>query len=237
LQTSEIAWSYNKIYCEHGLRAPFGHYIYTIRRLGVNAKRKALCLDISCGEGLALKAILQINNDALAVGLDISLEAVKKARENVSKAKLLVADGQALPFKSSYFDFVANLGSLEHYMDPDKGCKEIYRVLKPTGKTAVILPNKYSLVDILDVCKTGGSASGGFQIIERVFTRKEAQDFLESNGLRISKVYSSNLWPEFFVEGTFKIKSIKKFIWRWFLKIFAPLNLTREFIFICNKGD
>jgi len=237
LQTSEVAQSYNKIYSEHGLRAPYGHYIYTIRRLGIVNDEQAKCLDVSCGEGLALKAILQIHEGALVVGLDISLEAVKKAIENAPDAKLLVADGQALPFKDSYFDYVANLGSLEHYIDPDKGCQEIARVLKNTGKTAVILPNKRSFEDLIAIWRKGAPESNGFQIIERSFTRKEAQSFLQKNGLRVNKTYAVNLWPEFFVEGTLKVKSVKKFIWRWLLKIFTPLSLSRELIFICKKGD
>ncbi len=80
-------------------------------------------LDIACGEGI----IEQMSPET--VGLDFSMNALKKARLN--KVKYLIqAKAESLPFKDNSFDVAICAGSLEHFNDPQKAINEMVRVSK-----------------------------------------------------------------------------------------------------------
>jgi SAM-dependent methyltransferase len=49
-------------------------------------------------------------------------------------------DGQFLPFPDNLFDTIISIDVLEHVEDPVKFISEIYRVLKPSGKTILSTP-------------------------------------------------------------------------------------------------
>lgn len=229
----EIISDYNRIYSGPGIRTNSAYYKWLARLF--NPKPGARLLDVSCGEGLFLREVFKRVGRIKGFGLDISDVAVSLAKKNSPQALLMVADGQRIPFKDKQFDYVACLGSLEHYLDQGLGLREIGRVTKDDGRFCIVLPNSLSLDLFLHVLKTGGKPVDDFQIIERTATKEEWQDLLEKNGFEIIKVYSSNLWPELFQEGTFKLKSIIKYIKRKLIKTFCPLNLAREFVFICVK--
>lgn len=78
-------------------------------------------LDIACGEGLIEKLSPE------TVGLEFSLNALKKARKNGAKY-LVLADAQNLPFLDNSFDITISAGSLEHFPNPQKAVSEMVRV-------------------------------------------------------------------------------------------------------------
>ena len=85
-------------------------------------------LDIACGEGSFLQCL---QGKGLATyGTDISQKAVEIARGLNPESHILVADGEYLLWEDNCFDYVTCLGNLEHFPNPDKGLKEIARVLK-----------------------------------------------------------------------------------------------------------
>ncbi|MCM8774534.1 MAG: class I SAM-dependent methyltransferase [Candidatus Omnitrophica bacterium] len=233
MKTKDIIEDYDRIYSTSGLRANIAYYRWIVKLL--NPKQNSKVLDISCGEGLLLKEITKLNRGIKTFGLDISKVAVMISKRNSPDSKIVIADGQRVPFRDSYFDYVTCLGSLEHYLKPELGLKEMLRVSKEESKFVIVLPNSISIDLILEVLKTGNKPKEDFQIIERKATKKEWVDLLTKNGLNINAVYKSNPYPELFQEGTFKIKSLKKYFKRLLIKIFVPLNLAREFVFICTK--
>lgn len=231
MKTADISSEYDRIYSTHGLRANTAYYKWIVSLLKV---KKGNFLDIACGEGVLLKELKKSNPNVQTYGFDISAEACKLARKDNEDSFIFVGDGHRLPFKDYMFDCVACLGSLEHFLDPAAGVREIVRVLKLGGAACIVLPNSFSIDVILEVIFKGDDTSA-FQIIERRATKNKWVEFLEDNGLKVNRIYKSNLWPEFFQEGTYKIKSVAKFIKRLIVKYFCPLNLTREFVFICSK--
>ena len=50
--------------------------------------------------------------------------------------------GEVLPFKNEIFDFIVSHHSLEHMRDTDKTLREWLRVLKLSGKIAIVMPDK-----------------------------------------------------------------------------------------------
>jgi len=230
---SNIISDYNRIYSGPGIRTSSAYYKWLARIL--NPKANTKLLDVSCGEGLFLRETLRRVNPIKEFGLDISDIAISVAKLNSPNSVLMVADGQKIPFKDKQFDYVTCLGSLEHYLDPELGIREIARVAKDGAKFCVVLPNSLGIDLFFHVMKEGDKLVDEFQIIEKTATKKEWTALLDKNGLTVETVYGSNLWPELFQEGTFKIKSISKYFRRLLIKKFCPVNLAREFIFICRK--
>ncbi|MFA4934034.1 MAG: class I SAM-dependent methyltransferase [Candidatus Omnitrophota bacterium] len=234
LSSKEIISDYNRIYSGPGIRTNSAYYRWLARLL--NPKSGAKILDVSCGEGIFLREVLKRSKQIEEFGLDISDVAISVARKNCPQARLMTADGQKIPFKDKQFDYVTCLGSLEHYLDPGLGIREIVRVAKENAKFCIILPNSFSLDFFLHIRREGNKPVDDFQILEKTATRKEWVSLLGANGLLAERVYGSNLWPELFQEGTFKLKSIGKFFKRSLIKCVCPVNLAREFIFVCKKA-
>ncbi len=130
---------------------------------------------------------------------------------------------------------MASLGCLEHYVNPDKGVKEIQRVLKSDGTAIIMLPNTYQFGEIMKVL-FAGVGSEQWQILERHATKEQWKEFLEGNGLKVTKIFRYNKYPEFFQKGTFKVKSIRKFITVTLIRYLAPFNLAQQFVYICKKN-
>jgi len=78
-------------------------------------------VDIACGEGIIEKLSPE------TVGVEFSLNALKKAKANGAK-NLVLADAQALPFQDDTFDIALSSGNLEHFTDPQLAIKEMARV-------------------------------------------------------------------------------------------------------------
>ena len=233
LNTNNIIDDYNRIFESSGIRANSAYYRWLLKLL--NPKSGSSLLDVSCGEGIFLKEFAKHVRGAKTFGLDISDKALVKSGINACGSYLINADGQYIPFADGQFDYVSCLGSLEHYLNPQQGMQELLRVGKRQALFCIVLPNSVSIDFLQHVIKYGDKPVDDFQIIERTATRKEWEAMLLKNGFKIIKVYGSNLWPELLQEGTFKIKSIAKYFKRLAIKTFCPLNLAREFVFICVK--
>ena len=54
------------------------------------------------------------------------------------------ATGEQLPFRKCFFDIIYSNNALEHVSDPQKVLNEAYRVLKPSGKMVIIVPNYFT---------------------------------------------------------------------------------------------
>jgi len=233
LTIENIKDDYNRIYEGSGIRANSAYYRWLVSL--IKPKPGSRLLDVSCGEGIFLREFARRIKNAQVYGLDISDKALIRSKANILKGCLVNADGQFIPFLDEQFDCVSCLGSLEHYLDPEKGIRELFRVGKKDAIFCIVLPNSAGIDFLLQVIKSGAGPTGNFQIIERTATRKEWEDLLEKNGFKVMKVFGSNLWPELFQEGSIKIKSLGKYFKRKLIKIFCPVNLAREFIFICRK--
>jgi SAM-dependent methyltransferase len=89
-------------------------------------------LDVACGTGYGT-SMLQ------AVGVDLSLEALRYARRH--PAAYVAADAARLPF-GRVFDAVVSFETIEHVPDPGRFVADCARVLKPGGVFLVSTPNR-----------------------------------------------------------------------------------------------
>ena len=85
-------------------------------------------LDLGCGSGIVMRCA---NNSFDNVfGIDISVEILKKAKDN---GYLICGDGAFLPFADNSIDAVVCFAALHHLYDHRPVVQELYRVLKPGG--------------------------------------------------------------------------------------------------------
>lgn len=108
-------------------------------------------LEIGCGVGLDLAHFVQAG--AIAVGVDLSEQAIDLARQNFAyqalKADFEVMDGERLEYADGSFDVVYAHGVLQYTADPAKMIGEIVRVLRPGGEAILMVYNKFSWLNAL----------------------------------------------------------------------------------------
>jgi SAM-dependent methyltransferase len=94
----------------------------------------ALVLDVGCGEGILLR-----DSDFAPIQLDVSMTRLCRAQAEGNP--LVCADGMELPFTDASFDVVLLIALLEHVSQPERITDEAWRVLRPGGEAAVLVPN------------------------------------------------------------------------------------------------
>jgi ubiquinone/menaquinone biosynthesis C-methylase UbiE len=147
-----------------------------------------------------------------------------------------IADGERLPFADQVFDYVTNLGSLEHFCSPEQGLLEMRRVLKPGGAVALVLPNSYYLLDILWHVWRRGYPVSHKQMIERFATAGEWRDLIQAHGFRVRRSLKYNFcWPRSSADFRWYARYPRKIPY-FALSLVTPLNLSYSFLFICEPA-
>ena len=137
---NEIKNWYNNRHAEKGVDAWRTYENYPILLDMMRAGKTGKFLDIACGTGHLLKAAS--NRGLKTYGVDISKEGVKISQNNSPKSEIQVARGEALPYTDNQFDYICCIGALEHFLDINKGLKEMVRVGKTHAKYCIVVPNK-----------------------------------------------------------------------------------------------
>ena len=228
----ELVASYDALFgSEASLRDTDAFYSWALDRL--SPRPGCRLLDVACGEGHLMK--LARLGEIEALGIDFSPAAALQTRRNVASSVVAVGDGEVLPFPDESFDYVTNLGSLEHFLHPLRGVQEARRVLRPGGQAAFLLPNSYYLADIIwHVWRTGYSASHR-QLLERFATFREWADFLEQGGLQVKSAYKYNFcFPRSRRDWSWYTSRPQRLL-HLLLAPVVPFNLSYSFLYICVK--
>ena len=97
-------------------------------------------IDLGCGMGFYL--MLMGRTRAVApYGLDRERTRLRRAQAEVSAARLVEADLEALPFAPAAFDKILLSEVLEHLVDDADALQTIFRLLKPGGILAISVPH------------------------------------------------------------------------------------------------
>ncbi len=103
------------------------------------------CLDICCGSGdLCQLLARRVGTSGSVIGLDFSEEQLAIAQQRVANTPLnhriqwLEGDALALPFDTNQFDAITLGYGLRNVVDIPQCLSELYRVLKPGAKAAIL---------------------------------------------------------------------------------------------------
>ena len=99
---------------------------------------KGRILENGCGVGIYLERLSP--NSQLAVGLEFDLQRAQEA--HINSPHILNAAGENLPLPDESFDFMLSHEVLEHVQDDRRCVEEMVRVLAPSGRIAVFVPNR-----------------------------------------------------------------------------------------------
>ena len=115
---------------------------WMVDRLEVGPQDRVI--DVGCGPGLAVAVAARIS-DRLVVGVDASDTMVRLARRRnraairQGRVEIRQADAARLPYPDGNFTRAGSLNSLQFWASPQDGLAELYRVLEPGGRVAVVL--------------------------------------------------------------------------------------------------
>jgi SAM-dependent methyltransferase len=231
-RSEAIRRAYDDIYTHEGILHRDSFYLWLIDLLKPEAGRTLV--DISCGQGQLV--ILARRRGLIGIGMDFSIDGLKKGYEVLPQAIWAVGDGECLPLADRSTDYVCHIGSLEHYSNLDLGAREIARILKDGGRACILVPNAFGLLgNIRHVLRTGDVFDDG-QPLQRYGTRTFWADLLTTNGLKIEKTigWGEVEFPRNSRDAVRLLKHPQKIV-RFILSPLIPLNLVNHFVFLCTR--
>lgn len=97
-------------------------------------------LEAGCGNGIYAMRFSERFNAAVEA-FDIEFDRVQQAQPKVPHA--IIAQGEALPYPSAYFDVVFSNEVIEHVTDDHRFASEMVRVTRPGGRILIFCPNRW----------------------------------------------------------------------------------------------
>jgi SAM-dependent methyltransferase len=101
--------------------------------------------DVGCGAGWLARLLSERVPQGRVVGMDISDEMVRRARRNyvdLENTMFIVGGADEIPWDANFFTQAISVESAYYWPDPERGLREIFRVLRESG-SAWILINYY----------------------------------------------------------------------------------------------
>jgi SAM-dependent methyltransferase len=225
---------YNDIYSGAGISQMDSLFIWILRRLGA---RHGRLLDVSCGEGQMVHFARRMGLQAH--GVDIS-DVAARITTTRTGSYTLVGDAERLPYADTSFDYVTNIGSLEHYEDMPQAVREMTRVLRPGGRAAILLPNSYGKRwNVQHVWRTGDIHDDG-QPLQRYGTRGEWQRLLEGGGLRVTDTLGyeyERAMPYTWPDALGYLRRPQRILSTLYYRATIPVNAASMLIFVCVRDD
>ncbi len=228
--TSETQPVYDAIYRGTAIRQMDSFFLWIQELLRIAPGERLL--DVSTGRGQMVQ--LALERGIQAYGLDFSGVACRLASGR-SPGHIVCADAHALPFPDNSFDAVTNLGSLEHLQDMAQGVREMARVLRPSGRACITVPNTFGLFWNVQVAWRTGDVDDDGQPLQRYGTRRQWEQLLESNGLQVVEVRGyehEHAFPRTWQDvRRYWFRPIRTT--RMLLSPLLPVNLAGQFVFLC----
>lgn len=104
-------------------------------------------LEIGCGAGAITARLAKCGAQVTAVDLTPTAVELTQARFRLNNLKgdILQMDAESLEFEDNTFDFVWSWGVIHHSENTERIVSQIYRVLKPGGRAAIMVYNRNSI--------------------------------------------------------------------------------------------
>jgi SAM-dependent methyltransferase len=110
-----------------------------LERLGPPAPAEIIA-DLGCSTGYLLRELRVVRPRAQLIGVDLIASGLRTAHRHVPDARLLQADVCALPLEDASVDAAVSANLLEHVSDDELALAEIFRILRPGGRAAIVVP-------------------------------------------------------------------------------------------------
>lgn len=180
---------------------PIGEQAIELMEIPSNAR----VLDVGCGSGWATRLMAEKASDGRVVGIDISDEMIRLAREtsaSFSNIEFRVASAEKLPFENSEFTDAFSMESLYYYADVLVALKEIKRVLEPGGLFVTV-------IDLYEENKPSHQWIEQLKVPVHLLSIREYRSLFERAGftnVRDQRLYDPTPVPESYSGGSFKTR-------------------------------
>jgi SAM-dependent methyltransferase len=222
-----VAW-FDTTYARKGaryLRPLKGYEVYP-ELLRISSKDRLLY--VACGLGMLLRAATARTKRLF--GCDLSSVAVRRARTATPHARISLANAEALPYRSSAFDVITCLGSLERMLDRRRALREMLRVGTPGARYCFLVRNSNTV---------------GWKLLGRASARRPSRGHADADTL--------DNWTRLFESTGFQVHGImpdqypllRRRAWRALvsgpvdysspMSSEAPLERANEFVFLLRK--
>lgn len=159
-------------------------------------------LDGPCGYGRHLELFSSLF--AGVVGLDLSPDCLRRAREQLPAVSLIRGDLRGLPFRSRTFDAALNLfNSFGYFSNADNQVllEEYARVLKPGGQFILDVANRTPLLEIIAETPQTRQEKEDLTVVEDWHFnagegRMENHTLVELGGRRLERNYSLRIYGQ-----------------------------------------
>lgn len=166
---------------------------------------QAKVLDVGCGSGWAARLMAQRARAGRVVGIDVSDEMVRLARDesvDYPNVGFQVASAEQLPFNDDEFTHAFSMESLYYYVDIERALEEIRRVLKPAGLFVAV-------VDLYKENEPSHQWMDFLKVPVQLLSAAEYRSLFESAGfvnVRDERLLDVTPVPEIYTGTTFKTR-------------------------------
>jgi len=98
--------------------------------------------DIGCGTGWLARLLAEQVPEGRVVGTDISDEMIRHARQNnveLENVMFIPGEVEELPWDANFFTHAISVESAYYWTDPQRGLREIFRVLREGGASWILI--------------------------------------------------------------------------------------------------
>lgn len=159
--------------------------------------RKITILDFGCGSGILFEKLKKLNPHSRLIGIDVSKEAIKLAREKFPNDNFyIIQDGQTFPISDKSIDFILATDVIEHVYETNKTLAEFYRILKPDGKLLLTTPYHGLIKNLIIVLFYFEKIFDPVEAHIRFYTKKSLFSVLKKYKFEIQKYnYFGRFYP------------------------------------------
>jgi len=160
-------------------------YLAVLDEVLINLDKNSKILEIGCGNGFMLSKLFGLGYRNV-FGLELSVNAVKKADKTIATKIYLKDIREAPELKDNSFDFIFLFQTFDHLSEPTQFLAKCHCLLKKGGKILTLNHNVESLQS-----RVFGEKSPIFDI-EHTFLYSPAtlRLIFEKNGFKVVKLYS-----------------------------------------------
>lgn len=226
IQQAEIKSWFDRTYKTKKFRYLRPQKAYDLFPTLLNVEKGSKHLDVACGLGLMMKAM--VKHGVQSYGVDISTEAIKQAKAYCPEGSFTVGNAETLPYDDSSFDYITCIGSIERMLDRESVLKEQVRVGKEDARFCFFVRNSEHFL---------------WRFVQKplgFFNRKGHQDALNLRE-----------WITLFETCGLKVVDVERDHWHFYKmlsfiwssvdtskrkRLPFPLHWAYEFIFVLEKG-